>query len=112
LIYQSGPFALRALYGGWSFSGDAVEAANDDEQSGWFLEPSYKLADNWGLYVRYEDVEGARDQDEFTQWEAGFNYWPDPAVTIKLDVRSREHGLSTESGRDFDGIDIGIGYQF
>ena len=112
MIYQSGPFALRALYSGWSFSGDAIEAAGGDEQSGWFVEPSYKLNDNWGVYARYEDVDGVRDQDQFTEWEAGFSYWPDPDVTIKLDYRSRDHSLTAAAGRDFDGIDVGIGYQF
>jgi hypothetical protein len=111
-IYQSGPFALRALYGGWSFSGAAVEAAGDDDQSGWYAEPSFRLTDRFGIYARYEDVEGARDLDQFTQWEAGFNYWPDPSVTIKLDVRSRDHELDALGGQDFDAVDVGIGYQF
>jgi len=111
-IYQSGRFGLRALYGGWSFSGAAVEAAGDDEQSGWFVEPSFKLTDSWGIYARYEDLEGARDLDQFSQWEAGVSYWPDPAVTVKFDYRRREHDLAFESGRDFDSVDVGIGYQF
>jgi predicted porin len=112
LIYQTGPFALRALYGAWSFDGDAVELAGADDQSGWFVEPSYRLSDKWGIYARYEDIEGARAQDEFTEWEAGFNYWLDPSVTLKFDYRTRDHTLVTESGRDFDGVDLGIGYQF
>jgi hypothetical protein len=112
IIYQSGRFAVRALYGGWSFSGDAIEAAGSDEQSGWFVEPSYKLTQGWGVYTRYEELEGARAQDQFTEWEAGFNYWPDPAVTLKFDYRSREHSLAAQSGRDFSGFDLGIGYQF
>lgn len=111
-IYQSGPFALRALYAGWRFSGDAIEAAGADEQSGWFVEPSYKLTENWGIYARYEDVEGAREQDRFTEWEAGLSYWPDSDITIKFDYRSRDHDPVSQSGRDFDGIDLGIGYQF
>jgi len=112
MIYQSGPFALRALYSGWSFSGYAVEAVGSDEQSGWFVEPSYRLTDKWGIYARYEDVDGARDQDQFDEWEAGLSYWPDPDVTIKFDYRIRDHALASAAGRDFDGIDVGIGYQF
>jgi hypothetical protein len=112
LIYQTGPFALRALYGAWSFDGDAVELAGADDQSGWFVEPSYRLSDKWGIYARYEDIEGARAQDKFTEWEAGFNYWLDPSVTLKFDYRTRDHTLVTEVGRDFDGVDLGIGYQF
>jgi hypothetical protein len=71
-----------------------------------------RLSPNWGVYARYENVDGARDQDEFTQWEAGFSYWPVPGVTVKVDYRSREHVLASEAGRDFGALDLGIGYQF
>ena len=107
-----GPFSLRALYGAWDMSGSAVEAADDDDQSGWYIEPSYKFCEKIGLYTRYEDIEGARSQDEFDQWEVGVNFWPHPSVVIKADYRSRSHDLNAEAGRDFDGFDLGIGYQF
>ena len=89
-----------------------MEAAGSDDQSGWYLEPSYRLNSNWGIYARYENIEGARDQDVFTQWQAGLSYWPVPDVTVKLDYRSRDHDLVAQSGRDFDGFDVGVGYQF
>lgn len=111
-IYQSGPFALRALYGKWWFDGAAVEAAGADEQSGWFIEPSYRLSSSWGIYARYEDIDAARAQDKFTEWETGVSYWPVPDVVLKMDYRTRAHTLDAESGRDFDGFDLGIGYQF
>jgi len=111
-IYQLGRFSLRALYAGWSFDGFAVEAAGADEQSGWFVEPSFRLNPEWGIYARYEDVEGARIQDVFTEWETGLSYFPVPDVTLKFDYRNREHDLFAADGRDFDGFDIGIGYQF
>lgn len=111
-IYQSGDFSLRALYGRWKFDGEAVELANDDKQSGWYVEPSYRLNSRWGVYARYEDLEGARDADEFTQWEAGLNFWPVPDVVLKFDYRQRDHELLGLTGSDFDGFDIGLGYQF
>ena len=111
-IYQLGRFTLKALYAGWSFDGFAVEAAGADEQSGWFVEPSFRLTPEWGIYARYEDVEGARIQDVFTEWEAGVSYWPIPDVVLKFDYRRREHDLLAADGRDYDGFDLGIGYQF
>ncbi len=111
-IYESGNFGLRGLYSQWDFDGAAVEAAGADRQDGWYLEPSYRLNSNWGIYARYEEVDGARDQDQFSQWEAGFNYWPLPDVVLKFDYREREHELLSELGRDFSGIDLGVGYQF
>ncbi|MDH3227963.1 MAG: OprO/OprP family phosphate-selective porin [Thermoleophilia bacterium] len=111
-IYGHGAFSLRALYGAWSFDGLAVEAAGADDQSGWFVEPSYRLNEQWGVYARYEDIEGAREQDVFSEWQAGLSYWPVPDVVLKLDYRSRDHELPSQAGRDFDGFDLGIGYQF
>ncbi len=110
--WTNGLFALRALYGAWDLAGDAVEAADADSQNGWYVEPSWKPCWWLGLYTRYEEVDGARSQDEFSQWEVGANYYPHEQVVIKLDYRQREHELSAESGRDFDGFDLGIGYQF
>ena len=113
--YDIGAFTLKGVYARWDFDGAAVEAAGADTQSGWYVEPSYRFATNrgeWGIYGRHEDVDGARVQDQFTQFEFGLNYWPVDNVVLKFDYRQREHELSSEAGRDFDGIDVGLGYQF
>jgi hypothetical protein len=113
-IYNRGAFGLRALYAQWDFSGDIEDAAGDiDEQFGWYLEPSFKV-NNWlGLYARYEELEGARAQDQFSQWEVGANWWPHKDVVVKVDYRDRSHDPEAEEqGRDFDGFDLGIGYMF
>ena len=110
--YRRGGFGLRALYAHWDFSGEAIEAANVDSQTGWYVEPSYRLNERLGFYTRFEDVEGARGQDQFDQWELGFNWWPSKNVVIKFDYRNRNHDLLADSGRDFKGIDLGLGYSF
>lgn len=109
-IYQAGDFGLRALYGMWRFDGPAVEAANADEQDGWYIEPSFRLNEQFGLYARYEDLDGAVASERFTQFEAGVNYWPVPGVVLKADVRSRD--FDALPGGDFDGFDLGFGYAF
>jgi hypothetical protein len=111
-IYQRDRFGLRALYGGWHFDGAAVEAAGADEQSGWYVEPSFRLAEKWGIYARYEDIDGARQQDQFAQSEFGFNYWPTDGVVLKMDFRRREFDLPELGEADFDAIDLGFGYNF
>lgn len=109
--YQRDGFGLRALYGVWNFDGFAVEAAGADKQDGWYVEPSYRLSENWGFYGRYEDVDGARDADKFTQSEIGFNYWPVSGVVFKFDYRERDFaGLLDGTG--FDAFDLGFGYSF
>jgi len=110
--YQNGPFALRALYARWNFDGSAIEAAHADKQDGWYIEPSYKVLANLGLYARYEDIDAARDQDQFDQWEIGANFWPHEDVVLKVDYRNREHDLASAAGGDFNAVDLGIGYQF
>ena len=35
-----------------------------------------------------------------------------PNVVVKFDYRDRQHDLLAEAGRDFDAIDLGIGYSF
>jgi len=110
--YRNGGFGLRALYAHWDFSGDAVEAAGADKQSGWYVEPSYRLNNGLGFYTRYEEVDGARDQDQFSQWELGLNWWPSENVVVKFDYRDRSHDLPGAGGRDFNGIDLGLGYSF
>jgi hypothetical protein len=121
LIYNAGPYAIRALYARWDINGTGIEAADADTQTGWYIEPSVKpfsnsflptLANKVGFYFRYEDIDAARTRDRFSQWETGFNIWPHPDVVIKFDYRDRSHDLVAEKGRDFTGFDIGIGYQF
>jgi len=110
--YRHKGFGIRALYARWDFSGDAVEAAGADVQTGWYLEPSYRLNGKIGFYTRYENIEAARDRDNFDQWELGMNWWPTESVVIKFDYRNRNHKLKDESGRDFGGFDLGLGYSF
>ncbi|HYQ72301.1 MAG TPA: porin [Gammaproteobacteria bacterium] len=118
-IYEHGPFALRALYAQWDFDGSAVKANGNDDQSGWYVEPSYKPWEKLGVYARYEDVDAelnsSRNQ-RFDQWEVGANYWPIEDVVLKVDYRSRDYdstniAVSPEYS-DFDAFDLGIGYQF
>jgi hypothetical protein len=111
-IYQRDRFGLRALYGQWNFDGAAVEAADADKQTGWFVEPSFRLTDKWGFYARYEDLDAARDQDKFTQSQVGFNFWPTDGVVLKMDLRRRDFSLPALSTSDFDAIDLGFGYNF
>ena len=111
-IYQRDRFGLRALYGHWQFDGDAVEAAGADKQTGWYVEPSFRVSDKWGFYARYQDLDAARDQDKFTQSQVGFNYWPTDGVVLKLDLRRREFSLPALNAADFDAIDLGFGYNF
>ena len=112
VIYNSGPFGFRALYARWNFNGAAVSAAGADDQYGWYIEPSYKPWEKVGFYTRYEKLDGARDQDQFDQWEIGANYWPHPDVVLKADYRDRNVDSNSSGADDVKAFDLGIGYQF
>ncbi len=113
-IFNRGKFGLRALYAQWDFSGDIEDTAEElDEQFGWYIEPSFKLTENFGIYARFLDVEGAREQDQYHEIEAGVNWWPHNSVVVKANWRDREHDPAGEAaGRDLDGFDLGVGYMF
>ncbi|NQV86808.1 MAG: porin [Woeseiaceae bacterium] len=113
--YSIGGLTFKAVYANWDFSGSAIEAAGADSQTGWYFEPSYRFATargDLGLYGRYQEVDAARGQDRFSQNEIGLNYWPTDNVVLKFDYRQRDHDLASEAGRDFEGFDLGLGYQF
>ncbi len=121
-VINRGIFGFRALYAEWNFDINddralangisAAQISRGEKQTGWYVEPSIKPFEKVGFYTRYEDVEGARESDVFDQWELGLNFWPHPDVVLKFDYRFRDQSLASQSGRDFDGFDLGLGYQF
>jgi len=109
-IWNRGPFTAKALYASWDIDGNGIAAANGDKQDGYYVEGSYKLRSDFGIFVRYNDVDGVRTSDEFEQFDVGFNWWPHEDVVVKVDYVDREN--DTDSDRDLDGFNVGIGYQF
>ena len=127
IVYGRGPFGLRALYAGWDIDVDSriddpnnpgtrirnpIKTEDYDQQQGWYIEPSFRMTPNFGVFARYEDVEGGRSEDEFDQWVVGFNYWLNESAVLKADFQDREHDNAGDRGRDFDGFNLGVGYEF
>ena len=109
---QKGDFGLRALYATWDLDGDGPKAVGADEQTGWYIEPSYKLTDNIGIFTRYsawDNQAGNSSDSEFKQWDLGVNWWLDPQVVVKLDYQNQD---ADNEDKEFDGFNIGLGYQF
>jgi hypothetical protein len=111
VIYARGPFALRALYARWDIDGAAAEAIGADEQTGWYIEPSFKITPQVGVFARYNEWDTRAGNDGVDtvneQTNFGVNYWPIPQVVLKADFEKRE----TAAG-DVDGFNLGIGYIF
>jgi len=115
MVYQHGPFGLRALYARWDLDSDAADAAGGyDEQYGFYVEPSYRFLEKLGVFARYNQWDNAAGSDamtdnEYQQWNMGVNYWPIPDVVLKFDYQNQD----APTGEDeFDGFNLGIGYQF
>jgi hypothetical protein len=60
-------------------------------------------------YNAWDNQAGNSSDSEFTQIDVGVNYWPHPDVVLKADYQVQD----APSGKDeFDGFNLGVGYQF
>ena len=108
-IVQRGKFGLKALYAQWDIDGSGAATLGRDEQTGWYIEPSFKVTEKLGLFARYNewDNEAGNSTDtKIKQTDIGLNYWLNENVVLKFDAQSQS------GNSDDDGINLGIGYQF
>ncbi len=109
-VWLTGPFALRALYASWDLSGNGPKSLGSDEQSGWYVEPSYKFTSQWGIYARqssWDNMVNSANDTQRNQTDFGFSYWPHEDVVVKANYQ-----LLDKAGTDDDGFMLGVGYQF
>lgn len=110
---QQGPFGLRALYASWDID-EAIEVfrAGADQQEGWFIEPSWRINPQWGVFARYSEWDneaGAGGDTGFEQWDIGLSYWLVENVVFKLDYQRQD----APAGRDqLDGLNFGVGWSY
>lgn len=108
-IYQYGGFGLRALYADWSIDGAGFEATGRDSQTGWYIEPSYRFTEQFGVFVRFNNWNNeaglaANDDNEVT--DIGFNYWLHPNVVFKVDYQD------ASDYNENDSLNLGVGWSF
>ena len=116
--YNVGPgsLGLRALYAQWDIDNATAETLGRDEQYGWYVEPSYKMAignaGDLGIFARYEawdENAGNATDTVYTRTTFGANFWPHPNVVVKVDYQIDDNptGVSED-----DRLNLGLGYQF
>lgn len=108
-IYSIEGFTVKALYAQWDIDGKEAELLGRDEQTGWYIEPSYRFNDSFGLFARYNEYDnnaGNSDDTKVTQTNAGVNYWLHENVVFKADYEK------VGGAKDSDGFNLGVGYQF
>ncbi len=110
--WQVSQFRLRGVYASWSLSGNGPASVGADTQRGWYLEPSWKFTPKFGVFARssqWDNQVNSGTDTQYDQFDVGFNYWPHEDVVLKVDYQDQ----STPVGKnEFDGINLGIGYQF
>ena len=107
-IYQVSNLTIRALYARWDIKGDEAKVLGRDEQTGWYVEPSYKFNEKFGIFARYAEYDnnaGNGDDTNKDQTNVGINYYLHADVVLKADWE--EHGESNKNG-----FNLGFGYQF
>lgn len=114
VVYQVAGFGLRALYVNWNIQDD-INAVKDGaaQQTGYYVEPSYRINEQWGVFVRASQWDNLADgvsNTGFTQIDTGVNFWVHPQVALKLDYQHQRAESSTE--KELDGINMGVGLSF
>lgn len=113
LSLERAAFSLKALYARWDID-DPIELLNPGagSQLGWYVEPSYRFSDKWGLFARYSSYNLTEDSSLFSndqaQFDLGINFWLHPNVVFKIDYQKQ----TKDAGLEDDGFNLGVGYSF
>ena len=111
-VVNKGAFGLRALYAAWNLDGSGPKSVGADKQKGWYVEPAWKFTEQWGVFARrstWDNRAGGATDTRYRQTDIGVNFWPHHDVVVKLDYQNQR----SPSGVDeYDGFNLGLGYQF
>jgi hypothetical protein len=107
-IWNVADFTLTGLYARWDIKGSGASSIQQDVQDGAYIEASYKINPKVGVFVRQNqwDNGGIGNTNE-KQTDVGISYWPHEDVVIKADYQAQNNVAG-----DFDGFNLGLGYQF
>ncbi|AAZ25033.1 MULTISPECIES: porin [Colwellia] len=108
-VYQVNDFTVRALYARWDINGDEAKALGRDEQTGWYLEPSYRISEKVGVFARYAEYDNNAGNSDSTTVEStnvGVSYFLHEDVVLKADYEDLGGSI------DSKGFNLGFGYQF
>lgn len=101
--YTTGALTMIALYAVWDVDVDTSYQTQD----GSMVEASYKVNSNWGVFARQSNWSNDDGETDQAQTDVGFNYWPHEDVVFKFDYQ-----MQNDDAKDYDGFNLGVGYQF
>jgi phosphate-selective porin len=109
---HKGPLGLRTLYSEWALDGEGPDSMGSDKQYGWYVEPSFRPIDSFGIFARYSEWNNKAGSEgidgEEAQYDVGVNWWPHEQVVVKADYQWQDN----ENGREQNGFNLGLGYDF
>lgn len=111
--YHYKGFGIKVLLADWEVSGDGAEAIGADRSFGYYIEPSYRINDKWGVFVRWSQYDttagsnGGKSSKSIAN--IGVNFWPHESIVIKLDF---EDQYNEDELEERQGFNLGMGYQF
>lgn len=115
VVWQYGSLGLRSLVARWDLDDEALTAANDkrSEQSGWYVEPSWKLTPTLSVFSRYSEWDNEKADNVDSEWQehsVGVNWYLDPRAVVKADLQRRDDPVAGNT--DQNGFNLGIGFSF
>jgi len=108
-VVTRGKTTVKALYAMWDLDGSGPAALGRDEQTGWYVEPSFKITDKLGVFARvneWDNEAGSSVDTKKKQTDIGLNYWPHEDVVFKLDMVEQSGAI------DDEGFNLGVGFQY
>ena len=114
VAYQVQGFGLRALYATWDIDEEMNSVkAGAAEQSGWYIEPSYRINDQWGIFLRaseWDNQADTKNETAMAQTDIGVNYWLNANVAFKFDVQ--DQSPEADGAKELDGFNLGLAISF
>jgi hypothetical protein len=113
VAWREGPFGLRAVAASWDID-NAINniQAGADTQQGWYIEPSWLLRRDLGIFARYSEWDnqaGGGGDGQFGEWDMGVNYWLEEHVVFKLDYQFQN---APSDQKELEGLNLGVGWSF
>lgn len=112
-VWRTGPFGLRAVAASWDINSAINNIAEGaDQQEGWYLEPSWLLLRDLGIFARYSEWDnqaGGNGDAQFSEWDFGVNYWLVENVVFKADYQFQD---APADQPELEGLNLGVGFSF
>ena len=113
VAYRNGPFGLRALAAAWDID-DAINEvkAGANEQNGWYIEPSWLVMRDLGIFARYsewDNLAGSDGETDISEWDVGVNYWLVENVVFKADYQWQD---APPGQKELEGFNLGVGFTY